>query len=181
MEQTLLEKKVRTYLFSSAEEIQAANLEERTRQHILRLQDMYFYWREHPRTPEREIQRELQRRYAVGKSVAGRDLAMLREILGSMSITSADYKRWVFQNKFDEAWELARQQGDAKAMSALLSTYGKVNRLDAPDQEQPAYAEIVPPFLTITADPSVAGFTPIPNAAEVAARLEKQYVKEVEQ
>ena len=143
---------VETHLFSSLEELEAARISEAQRGRLMRLREAYFFWRDHPRSPEREVVQLLQTRFG----------------------------RWVFLSRFEEAWELAKENEDARALGSLLSAYGKYNRLDAaPDGASP-YADIVPPFLDITADASVAGFTPVKNAREVAARLERQYARDIE-
>lgn len=171
---------VETHLFSSVEELAAARISEAQRLRLLRLRDVYFFWRENPRTSERDIVVLLQHRYKVGKSAAYDDLHLLRQVVGRLTQSPQEYHRWVFLQRFEEAWELAKQNEDARALGSLLSAYGKYNRLDAaPDGASP-YADIVPPFLDITADASVAGFTPVKNAREVAARLERQYARDIE-
>lgn len=129
---------------------------------------------------EKEIVELLENRYRVGKSTAYDDLGILRHVLGRMCQSPQEYHRWVFLQRFEQAWELATLNKDTKAMGALLNTYGKYNRLDAPEESSAPYAEIVPPFLDITGDASVAGFTPIKNAREVAEKLERQYAREFE-
>lgn len=171
---------VETHLFSSVEELEKARISSAQRERLTRLREVYFYWRDHPRMMEKEIVALLENRYRVGKSTAYDDLGMLRHVLGRMCQSPQEYHRWVFLQRFEQAWQLATLKKDTKAMGALLNNYGKYNRLDAPEESSAPYAEIVPPFLDITGDASVAGFTPIKNAREVAEKLERQYAREFE-
>ena len=171
---------VETHLFSSLEELEAARISEAQRGRLMRLREAYFFWRDHPRSSEREVVQLLQTRFGLGHTAAYDDLHLLRRVVGKMTLAPQDYHRWVFLSRFEEAWELAKEKEDARALGSLLSAYGKYNRLDAaPDGASP-YADIVPPFLDITADASVAGFTPVKNAREVAARLARQYARDIE-
>lgn len=173
-------EQVETHLFSSVEELEAARISQAQRTRLMRLREMYFLWREHPRMMEKDIVTLLRIRYHIGTSAAYDDLHILRRVLGKMTVSPQEYHRWVFLQRYDEAWQLARANQDARAMAKLLNTYGKYNRLDAPEESEAPYSEIVPPFLDITGDASIAGFKPIKNASEVIARLEKQYAREIE-
>lgn len=171
---------VETHLFSSVEELEAARISEAQRNRLYRLRDVYFYWREHPRMSEKEVVALLRERYKLNLSAAYDDLHILRRVIGKMALSPQEYHRWVFLQRFEEAWEIAVGKEDARAMGSLLNAYGKYNRLDAPEEATAPYGEIVPPFLEITGDAAIAGFTPIKNAREVAAKLEKLYVREIE-
>lgn len=171
---------VETHLFSSVEELEKARISSAQRERLKRLREVYFFWRDHPRMMEKEIVALLETRFKVGKSTAYDDLGLLRHVLGRMCQSPQEYHRWVFLQRFEQAWQLATIKNDTKAMAALLNNYGKYNRLDAPEDVTLPYSEIVPPFLDITGDASIAGFTPIKNAREVAAKLERKYAREFE-
>lgn len=173
-------KRTQEFLFSSVEEMDAAHLQKSTQEHILRLRSIYTYWLQNPQLKEISIVSELRRRYKLGETVAYEDLRLIKICLGNLNQCTTDYYRWVFLNRAEESFEMARQSGDAKAFAATLATYGKYTRLDRDEGNVPDYSSIVPQDFTITSDPTVAGFKRIPNVEEKARKLLARYIKDVE-
>ena len=172
---------VEQYLFSSVEELQKAKIPQPQRDRLFRLREMYFFWREHPRMAERDVVAEIRRRYKLGLSSAYEDVRLIKMVVGKMTQTPIEYHRWQFLAKFDQTWEMAVLKQDTRTMERLLNTYGKYTRLGEDEKENIPYSDIIPPFLEITTDATVAGFKPLPNAREIAAKLEKRYIQEIEQ
>lgn len=168
------------FLFASEEEMQQANLPRPVQQRLLRLRDIYNYWLANPRLTDKAIVSELRDRYHLGLSIAYEDLRLIKVCLGNLNQCTTDYYRYLFLQRAEEAFAMARANNDTKAFAATLATLGKYTRLDAPDGSAPDYSLIVPQSFEITADPASAGFKRIPNVEEKARRLLARYITEAQ-
>lgn len=115
----------RDNLFADARDMQRAGVPQATQEHLFRLRDLYNLWLQHPRIKDKEIVLKLQQDYKLGKSQAYTDLSLLKLLLGEFQKTSKDYHRYRFIEMINEAYEVARVNKDAKAMTAAADKYGK--------------------------------------------------------
>lgn len=170
----------RDNLFADASDMQHVGIPLTTQEHIFRLRDLYNFWLQHPRIKDQEIVLKLQQDYKLGKSQAYSDLSILKLLLGEFQKTSKDYHRYRFIEMINEAYEVARVNKDAKAMTAAADKYGKYTHLDKEDEQVFDYDKIVVQAFIPTDDPSVAGFKPIPNLRKVIEKKIAEYNKEFE-
>lgn len=168
----------RDHLFADVQDMQRIGLPLATQEHLFRLRDLYNFWLQHPRFKDKEIVLKLQQDYKLGKSQAYTDLSILKLLLGEFQKTSKDYHRYRFLEMINEAYEVARINKDAKAMTAAADKYAKYTQLDKDDELNFDYDKIVVQAFVPTDDPSVSGFKPIPNLREVVRMKIEQYSKE---
>mgnify|MGYP007121310310 FL=1 len=168
------------HLFSTPEEMEAARVPGQIRNRIVRIRDLYTYWLTFPRLSEREITAELCRRYPIGKQQAYADLRMIKTCLGRFNQVTKEYDMYRFRQLLDEGLEMARAKGDAGAFAKLLSSYGKMARLDKEEADAPAYADIVPQQFALSVDPSVLGIKPVTDWRTKAEKLRKQWANEAQ-
>ncbi|MBR2607132.1 MAG: hypothetical protein IKC70_04305 [Bacteroidaceae bacterium] len=168
----------RDHLFADVQDMQRIGLPLATQEHLFRLRDLYNFWLQHPRFKDKEIVLKLQQDYKLGKSQAYTDLSILKLLLGEFQKTSKDYHRYRFLEMIHEAYEVARINKDAKAMTAAADKYAKYTQLDKDDELNFDYDKIVVQAFVPTDDPSVSGFKPIPNLRDVVRKKIEQYSKE---
>lgn len=165
------------YLFASDDELRAAGFTPARRERLLRLRAMYAYWVENPRLTDKEIVQEIRARYGIGRRAAQEDTAALQICLGELAQQTTDYYRYVFLQRCEELFAIARAKGDVKAFASALTAYGRFTRIDRDETSTPDYQQIVPQNFIISDNPEDAGFARLPNAEEVAERLLEKYKK----
>ena len=89
--------------------------------------------------------------------------------------------QFLFMQRCEEDFAMARASGDANAFAKVLSALGKFTRLDHDEAIGPYYSQIVPQQFELTTDPAVAGFERIPNVQERVRLLFKRFKKEAEE
>lgn len=167
--------KVHRFLFANEEEMRQAKMREELIGRILRLRAVYTYWVAHPQLPEREIVRQIIERYKLGKSAAYEDVRLIKICLGNLNQCTQDYYRWLFLARTEEAFQMARDNNDAKAFSVALNALGKYTQLDKEKGEKPDYSAIVPQNFEITNDPASIGYERIDNLEEKIAKTLSRY------
>lgn len=176
-----LAERAQRYLLASVEEMQEAKLPAPIQSRLLRMREMYALWLQNPRLADRDIVQALQRKYKIGLSQAYEDVRCIKICLGNLGRLTRDYDRYIFRCRCEEAWQMARDQGDVKAFAAVTAAYVKGTQLDHDDSTAPDYSAITPQAFTISADPQVAGFKVIPGILDRARKLEAQYLREIKE
>ena len=169
------------FLFSTEEEMTEAKIPKNQQERILRLRDMYMYWLRHPQHGDRAIVNQLIFLYKVKPKVAYDDLHLLKICLGNINQVTRQWCQYVFLQRCEEGFAMARAKNDAGAFSKVLATFARYTRLDKDEQLGPEYDKIVPQQFEISTDPSVAGFERIPNLQERVNKLFARYKREAEQ
>lgn len=157
-----------------------AKIQPRVRDRILRIREMYTYWLRYPRTSDKDIVQMIMERHKMGATQAYFDVRIIKHCLGALNTLTKEYDRYLFRQRCEEGWEMARAAGDVKAFAAVTSAYVKGTGLDRDDLSRPDYSSIVPQTFTITSDPSAAGFRVVPGILEKAKKLEARYIQEAE-
>ena len=166
------------YLFASVEEMKAAGLQARIIDRLLRIRSIYTWWLQSPTLTDRDVVAEMIRRYAIKTRTAYDDLALIKTCLGSLNQCSQDYLRWVFLQRCQEGFEMARKKDDPSAFAKVLTAYGKYSRLDRDEGLAPDYSAIVPQVFEISADPEDAGFKRIPDIEKKAEKMLRQFQRD---
>ena len=128
----------------------------------------------------------LRRAFAISGSVC---LSVLPGHLLEFKIVHKLWTIWVtrqwcqflFMQRCEEDFAMARASGDANAFAKVLSALGKFTRLDHDEAIGPDYSQIVPQQFELTTDPAVAGFERIPNVQVRVRLLFKRFKKEAEE
>ena len=169
------------FLFSTEEEMAEAKIPKNQQQRILRVRDMYMYWLKHPQHGDRAIVNQLIYQYKVAQKVAYDDLHLIKICLGNINQVTRQWCQYVFLQRCEEGFAMARAKNDAKAFGNILSTFARFTRLDKDEQTALEYDQIVPQQFEITTDPAVAGFERIPNIEQKVQKLFDRYKCEAEQ
>lgn len=179
MTRELIER-TQEFLFASEEEMKQARLPEPVRERLFRLRDMYMYWLRTPKLTDGAVVQEIQRRYKLSTTVAYDDVRLIKTAIGNLNQASKEYYRWVFLQRAEEGFQMARQYHDPNAYSKVLASYGKYTGLDKEKHEGPDYSMIVPQTFEISGDPEVAGFKKIPNVEEKARKIVAEFIQETD-
>ncbi len=172
-------RRLQEFLFADDEEMRRAKLPSPVRERILRLRDLYLYWLHFPKLRDKAIVQEAKRRYKIGDSMAYDDVRVVKSCLGTLNRATTDYYRWLFLERCEEGFQMARDNEDASAFAKVLAALGKYTQLDKDESRVPDYSLIVPQTFEITPDVSAAGFTPTPDLDKRVAKLEAKYIKAI--
>jgi len=165
------------YIYADKDVMLSEGVSAPTVQRILRLRDVYTYWRDHPSTYDREIVARLKS-MGVGHSQAYSDLAVVKSLLGSLNRESKAYLRYRARQMAMETYESAKAAGDFRTMASVIKTLGDIFDLKNEDEKEDIYSQIVVQPFEFTSDPTVAGFKPIPNIREKIRKKIQQYASE---
>lgn len=171
---------VQNYLLASADEMQRAKLPQSLQTRMLRLREFYAYWLQYPRTSDKELAQMIRDKYDIRISQSYEDVRLIKICLGAFNRLTKEYDRYLFRQRCEEGWQLAREAGDIKSFAAITSAYVKGTGLDKDELTRPDYSVIVPQTFTITGDPSAAGFKVVPGILEKAKKMEQRYIQEAE-
>lgn len=174
-------QKTQEFLFADIEEMTAARIPQPMQERIFRLRSMYTYWVGKPSLADKAIVDELVRRYHVSIRTAYDDVRLIKICLGNLNQMTQDYYRWLFLQRCEEGFKMAREKSDPNAYARVLSSLGKYTRLDREDDKTPDYSQIVPQQFEISADPEVAGFKRIPNLDEKIDKMLAKFRMEAEE
>lgn len=171
---------VQTNLFATEEEMIEARVPEHVRGRILRLRDIYNYWLHFPALEDKAIVAEIKRRYSMSTTVAYDDVRVIKYLLGSLNQCTEEYYRWLFLQRAEEGFRMARANNDPNAFARVLASLGKYTKLDKDKPSLPDYSVIVPQPFEISSDPTVAGFKKIPNVEEKARKMTARFIQDAE-
>lgn len=176
-----LAERAQKYLLASEQEMNDAHLSTVQQSRLLRMREMYALWLQNPRYVDKDIVEVLRRKYGIGLSQAYEDVRCIKICLGNLGRITKDYDRFLFRQRCEEGWEMARAQDDAKAFAAVTATYLKGTQLDKEDAAAPDYSVIVPQQFVVSSNPAVAGFKVVPGILEKAKKLEARYIQEIKE
>lgn len=170
------------YLFATEEEMSEAKLSAAARERLMRLRSGYTFWTSRPTLFPRAVISFLEKEFKIPYRTAWADVHDIKMLLGNMQDEARQYREWQFYQRFEEAWQAAREsKSPASEMGKLLAVYVKAAHLDRDEPQRADYAAIQPQQFVITADPADAGFKRIPNIEEKARRLLARYTQDVEE
>lgn len=173
-------ERTKEYLFASEQEMVEARLPEAVRVRMLRLREMYTYWFNNPKMLEKSLVAEMKHRYGLSTTMAYDDVRVLKAVIGNLSQATEDYYRWVFLQRCEEGFAMARAYNDPNAFARVLTAYGKYTKLDKDKPTGPDYSVIIPQTFEISDDPSVAGFKKIPNVEEKAKKMMARFIQDAD-
>ena len=90
---------------------------------IIRIRDIYTYFLNNPDAKDRELVSELMNRYAIEKTAAYSDLAVVKQLLPMVGQASREFHRWRFNEMILETYQRAMKRGDQKTMESDFKEY----------------------------------------------------------
>lgn len=163
------------YLFSDHDKMVASGVPAATIRHLERLRDMYNYWVSFPSKRDRDIVAELRKRYGLGDTAARDDLRLIKTLLGNMERATKDYHRYRFCQMITKAYEKADAANNTRDMVAAAAQYAKYFQLDKDDERASIIDKVVPVRLTFTDDPTVLGFSRMPDFRKKIKEAKDRY------
>lgn len=170
------------HLFSDVTVMQQCGLMPEVQRRLLRLREVYAYWRRFPSLSSREIEQYIVGHYPdVRRSMAWNDVWMLQNLLGSLNRCSKEWHAYVFNQKIMELHDKAVKAQDYRSAEKALADYAKYNRLNVEDGlPDDWWKELMPAKLVMTENPEDAGMKPIANINEYMRKWNARFKKEAE-
>lgn len=169
------------FLFASEEDMISGGLSVDQRKRLIRIRQLYTYWLRHPQLAEKAIATECMQQYGMSASQAYEDVRIIKICLGNLNQATKEYYRWLFIERCEEGFKMAREKQDPNAFARVLATLGKYTRLDSDDKGAPDWSKLIPQNFEITSNPEDAGYKRIPGIEDYARKLEKRFTKEAEE
>jgi len=166
----------RKYLFENSTKDLAPQMNDR----LLRIRSAYSHWVEFPMKSDNEIRLFIQDNYSIAKSSAYEDLSILKILLGSIKNASKEWHRYTVIEMIKEAYDLAKDKQDPKAMILAVDKLGKYTQLHLPDIDPIPYEDIVPQPFEPSSDPAVVGLKPVADLAAKIKKLKEKYADEID-
>jgi len=166
----------RKYLFENP----TKELAPQTNDLLIRIRAAYAHWVEFPMKTDNEIRLFIQDNYSVEKTCAYYDLSILKILLGSIKNASKEWHRYTVIEMIKEAYDLAKDKQDPKAMILAVDKLGKYTQLHLPDIDPIPYEDIVPQPFEPSSDPAVVGLKPIADLAAKIKKLKEKYAAEID-
>ncbi len=161
-------------LFSSQEELDERYTEDVVAR-ILRIREEYNWFIANPDAKDRQFIENAVSRFGIHKSMAYRDLGVVKALLPHLAQASRDFHRYRYNEMILETYQMAKKRKDTKTMERAATSYAKYNRVDVEDETALPYHLIVIQPFTATSDPSVLGIKPIPNRQKFVEDLLAKY------
>lgn len=115
----------------------------------------------------------------VSKSTAYRDIAAVNKITGNIQLAATNWYRHMIIEGAKEAFDIAKNEKDAKGMAAALDKIGKYTRADKPDNDF-NWDQMLPPIMEPSNDTSLlAGIEPIEDLDKRRLELRKMFKGEM--
>ena len=167
----------RVDLFTAQDELQRRYTDDVV-ERILRIREEYNWFIANPDAKDRQFIENAVSRFGVHKSMAYRDLGVIKALLPHLAQASRDFHRYRYNEMILETYQMAKKRKDTKTMEKAASSYAKYNRVDLEDEQAVPYDMIVVQPFTATDDPSVLGIKPMPRLQERIQELLHKYQAE---
>lgn len=154
-------------------------LPERTQERLIRIRKAYTHWSEFPMKSEVQI-RDFLVSEGIQRSMAYYDLEIIKVLLGNVKNAGKEWHRYRLISMVEEAYEIAQEKKDAKAMALIIDKYGKYTQLNIPDHEQIPYDQIVNQPFEPTSDPTSLGLLPDPDIDAKTKKMKEKYAEEID-
>ena len=164
-------------LFTAQEELQQRYTDDVV-ERILRIREEYNWFIANPDAKDRQFIENAVSRFGIHKSLAYRDLGVIKALLPHLAQASRDFHRYRYNEMILETYQMAKKRKDTKTMEKAASSYAKYNRVDLEDEQAVPYDMIVVQPFTATDDPSVLGIKPMPRLQERIQELLHKYQAE---
>ncbi len=149
-------------------------------QKLLRVRSAYSHWYEFPMKSETELRNFIMDNHDVTRFVAWGDLSIVKILLGNIKAVSKEWHRFTVIEMIKDAYDLAKDQRDPKAMVLAADKLGKYTQLHLPDIDPIPYEDIVPQSFEPSSDPELVGLKPIPDLQEKIKFLDNKLSADID-
>lgn len=156
------------------------NIPENYRERISRIRFGYTFWYEFPTKSRVQVRDHIIGEFGVVKSTAYEDIQAIEILLGNIKNPAKDWMRYQVNAMLHDAYTMAKQFQDPKAMALAADKIGRYNMLDKPDAEPLPFNEIVPQPFEPTDDPTPLGLKKDPNIRAKKQKMLEKYMNEIE-
>ena len=111
----------------------------------------------------------------VSKQAAYQDLTIIKSIVSKVNMASKEWWRYTVTEMAKEAYKVAKDQKDAKAMAMALDKIGKYQRVDQVDDNGFSFEDMIPPNFEFTPDVSVLNIKQMPDLEQRRRDLRKHF------
>lgn len=171
-------KKIEKSLFHDPDgKVKLSDKEEEVK---LRLKDLFTQRLEKPYRQDIELINYMKNTYDVSQGTAFYYVQASKLLFGNVAAAEKEWNRYAVENMLREAFEKAKDAGDAKNMIYAADKLGKYSRLDQDEGEKIPWGEIKPQSFEPTGDVTILGITPIENLREQQKRLREKYLGRIE-
>lgn len=137
----------------------------------------FTFWVNSPSLSDKQVVRFLMNECDVNRAQAYKDINHIKLLLGNVTNASKEWVRYTVNTMATEAFNLAKQIKDPKAMTMAASQLIKCHGLDKPELDQLSWDQLVPPNFEPSSDISVLGFKPDPNIEERRRKMRQKYLQ----
>lgn len=141
---------------------------------LLRYKDAYTQMLSNSHRSDKRIVKWLRSQYNISEAQAYRDINEVKTVLGNVKTAGKEWYRHMVVQMGQEAFRIAKKEGDAKAMSAAATVISKATNLDKETVDRPDWNSIIPEKFECTTDPTSLGL-PNKDYKALQDKLMKKY------
>lgn len=149
------------------------------KERLFRIRKAFSHWCEFPMKSEVEI-RDFLVSDGINRSQAYNDLIIIKALLGNVKNAGKEWHRYRLITMLEEAYHLAIEKQDPKAIAIIADKLGKYTQLHIPDHEQIPWEEIKPQPFEPTSDPSSLGINPDPDIDNKIKKMKEKYMDDID-
>lgn len=165
----------RKFLYADADLIPVVNADR-----VKRIRSAHAMWYEYPTKQESEIRQYLMNEFGIKKTTAFQDVETVKILLGDVQNAKKSWVQYQVNKMLLDAYKLAEEKKDVKAMIMAADKIGKYNQLDKPDANELPFDEIAIQSFEPTSDPTVLGLKNDPAIREKIKKMLDKYSSEIE-
>ena len=165
----------RKFLYADADLIPVVNAER-----VKRIRSAHAMWYEYPTKTESEIREYLILEFGIKKTTAFQDIETVKILLGDVQNSKKAWTQFQVNKMLLDAYKIAEEKKDVKAMIMAADKLGKYNQLDKPDANELPFDEIAVQQFEPTDDPTSLGLKRDPDIREKKRKMLEKYSSEIE-
>lgn len=147
---------------------------------VERYEAAFAVWLDKPTMPDKELREYMIKEYQISSRQAYEDINNIKILLGNVTNARKEWQRYKVISMLDEAFNMAKKEGDIKSMVMAADKLGKYTQLDQADGKELPWDQIIPQTFEPTDDPTVLGLKPLPNLPERIRKLKEKYGAEID-
>lgn len=140
----------------------------------------YTYWIENPTMADSKIVEFIRNTFNISIRQAYADVESIRRMLGNIRNAHKEWNRFVVIEMCKQAFEMAKNEKDAKGMASAADKLGKYTRCDQVDEDQLPWDQLIPPNFEPSTDVTILGFKHDPHLDQKRKALRRKYMPEEE-
>lgn len=165
----------RKFLYADADIIPVVNADR-----VKRIRSAHAMWYEYPTKQESEIREYLMNEFGIKRTTAFQDVETVKILLGDVQNAKKSWTQYQVNKMLLDAYKLAEEKKDIKAMIMAADKIGKYNQLDKPDAIELPFDEIAVQQFEPTDDPASLGMKKDPDIREKKRKMLEKYMNDIE-